>query len=44
MALYLATGIIERGLDYTNVVTKYPQYKTQIDQILIDKGFEEKIV
>lgn len=34
MAAYLARQIKEGKLDYDAVVTKYPQYKEEIDRIL----------
>ena len=43
MALYLA-GRIEKGkLRYAAVVEKYPQFKDEIDEILIADGFENLI-
>lgn len=34
MAEYLAMRIEQGALDYTEVVTKFPQFKEQIDLIL----------
>jgi hypothetical protein len=44
MATYLAMRIKEGKLDYTAVVTKYPQFKSDIDAILVADGFEHLIV
>ena len=41
---YLAKRIEGGFLNYTAVVTKYPQYKSGIDEILINDGFEILIV
>lgn len=39
MAGYLAMRIEKRKLDYKKVVAKFPQYKEEIDEILILDGF-----
>jgi hypothetical protein len=44
MAGYLAMRIELGKLDYTAVVTKYPQFKSEIDEILINDGMHEMIV
>lgn len=44
MAAYLAMRIEIGKLNYTAVVTKYPQFKAEIDEILINDGFENLIV
>lgn len=44
MAAYLALRIEKGALNYTAVVTKYPQYKSDIDEILINDGYHELIV
>lgn len=44
MAGYLAMRIELGKLDYKAVVTKYPQFKIDIDEILINDGFQELIV
>lgn len=44
MAGYLAMRIELGKLDYTAVVTKYPQFKADIDEILINDGYHEMIV
>lgn len=38
MANYLANQIILGNLNYTTVVTKYPNYKVGIDAYLNEKG------
>jgi hypothetical protein len=44
MAAYLAMRIEMGKLDYTAVVTKYPQFKADIDEILINDGYQNLIV
>ena len=44
MAGYLAMRIEAGKLDYTAVVTRYPQLKDGIDEILINDGFQYLIV
>jgi hypothetical protein len=44
MAAYFALRIEKGALDYTAVVTKYPQYKSDIDEILVNDGFHHLIV
>lgn len=44
MAIYLAEGIMNRGLDYRSVIEKYPKYKAAIDKELIDNDREDLIV
>ena len=44
MAAYFAMRIESGHLDYTSVVTKYPQFKTDIDAILIADGYQSLIV
>ena len=44
MAGYLAMRIETGKLDYVAVVTRYPQFKADIDTILINDGFQDLIV
>jgi len=44
MAVYFAMRIKKGALDYLAVVTKYPQFKSDIDAILIADGFQDLIV
>ena len=44
MAGYLAMRIEAGKLDYTAVVARYPQFKTDIDAILVNDGFHDLIV
>ena len=44
MAGYLAMRIAAGKLDYLAVVTRYPQFKDDIDEILINGGFQDLIV
>jgi hypothetical protein len=44
MAAYLAMRIEAGKLDYAAVVTKYPQFKAEIDEILIADGYQNLIV
>lgn len=44
MAGYLAMRIEEGKLDYIAVTTRYPQFKTDIDTILINDGRQDLIV
>lgn len=44
MAGYLAMRIEAGKLDYVAVVTRYPQFKSDIDTILINDGFQDLIV
>jgi len=44
MAAYLASRIEIGKLDYKAVVTKYPQFKEEINTILTNDGFESLIV
>ena len=44
MAAYLAYRIELGKLEYLAVVTKYPQFKAEIDEILINDGYHEMIV
>lgn len=43
MAAYFAMRIEEGKLDYTAVVTKYPQFKSDIDAILVADGKQDLI-
>lgn len=43
MAVYLALQITKGKLKYELVVRKYPQYKDDIDTILIGEGREDLI-
>lgn len=44
MAAYLAMRIELGKLDYAAVVARYPQFKADIDEILIADGFQHLIV
>lgn len=44
MAAYLAMRIESGKLDYAAVVAKYPQFKAEIDEILIADGYQNLIV
>lgn len=44
MAGYLAMRIEAGKLDYVAVVTRYQQFKADIDTILINDGFQDLIV
>ena len=44
MVGYLAMRIESGKLDYLSVVTRYPQFKDGIDEILINDGFQDLIV
>ena len=44
MVGYLAMRIAAGKLDYTAVIARYPQFKADIDTILINDGFQELIV
>ena len=44
MAGYLAMRIETGKLDYVAVVTRYPQFKADVDTILINDGFQDLIV
>ena len=44
MAGYLAMRIASGKLDYLAVVTRYPQFKADVDTILINDGFQDLIV
>ena len=44
MAGYLTMRIEAGKLDYVAVVTRYPQFKEDIDTILINDGFQDLIV
>lgn len=44
MAGYLAMRIMADKLDYVAVTTLYPQFKGDIDEILINEGRQELIV
>ena len=44
MAGYLSMRIMLGKLDYLAVVTRYPQFKADIDTILINDGFQDLIV
>ena len=44
MAQYLAYRISVGALDYKSVIEKKPDLKQQIDQILVESGFENLIV
>ena len=44
MEAYFASRIKLGKLDYLAVVTRYPQFKDGIDEILINDGFSDLIV
>ena len=44
MEAYFASRIKLGKLDYLVVVTRYPQFKDGIDEILINDGFQDLIV
>ena len=44
MEVYLASRIKIGKLDYVSVVTRYPQFKDGIDEILINDGYQNLIV
>ena len=44
MASYFANRIIKGALKYKDVVNKYPQYKEDINSILISEGYSDLIV
>ena len=44
MARYLAMRIEKGALDYTAVITKYPQFKADIYMILVNDGYQDLIV
>ena len=44
MANYLAGRIIAGVFTYTEVITKYPKLKTQIDNVLVERGHGHLIV
>lgn len=43
MGEYLAMRIMQGHLNYKQVVSKFLQFKDEIDNILIDKGMEHLI-
>ena len=43
MAAYLAYRIEKGKLNYSTVIHKFPQYKDEIDEILIADGYESLI-
>jgi hypothetical protein len=43
MAVYFSMRIMDRALDYKAVVTKYPQFKEDIDAILVAEGEQDLI-
>lgn len=44
MAAYLAMRIMDNKLDYNVITTGYPQFKEDIDLILMADGYEHLIV
>ena len=44
MASYFASRIIKGALKYEDVVNKYPQYKEDINSILISEGYSDLII
>ena len=44
MAGYLAMRIMDGKLDYVAVTTLYPQFKADINEILINEGRQDLIV
>jgi len=43
MATYLALRIEQGKLDYAAVIAKYPQFKNDIDEILVADGKQDLI-
>ena len=44
MASYFASRIIKGALKYEDVINKYPQYKEDINSILISEGYSDLII
>jgi len=44
MGGYLAMRIMDGAMDYVQITTLYPQFKEEIDSILIEKGRQDLIV
>lgn len=44
MAAYFAKRIMADKLKYSDVINKYPEYKEDIDLILISDGFAHLII
>lgn len=44
MAKYLAMRIIQSKLDYSTIVTLYPEFKVGIDEVLVAENQEDLIV
>ena len=44
MASYFANRIIKGALKYEDVINKYPQYKEEINSILISEGHSDLII
>lgn len=44
MAAYLAMRIMDKKLDYVAVTTLYPQFKDDIDEILVNEGKQDLII
>ena len=44
MAAYFAMRIMDGKLDYKAVVTKYPQFKEDIELILVAEGEQDLII
>ena len=40
LGTYFASRIIKKALSYTDVINKYPQFKKDIDTILLNEGYE----
>ena len=38
MVEYIARQVYENKINYNTAINRYPEYKTQIDNILIEKG------
>ena len=44
MASYFASRIIKGALKYEDVINKYPQYKEDINLILVSEGHSDLII
>lgn len=44
LSRYLALQIRKGQADYIVVIDRYPQYKNEVDEILVSEGYEHLIV
>ena len=44
MASYFASRIMKEALKYEDVISKYPQYKEDINLILVSEGHSDLII